>query len=45
MVYHRRKAGEADGNARYLCMETMDFDPEGNILPIRMTNGWQAHFD
>lgn len=45
MVYHRHKKGEKDGNARYLCIEQMALDADGNILPIEMTDAWTADFE
>ncbi len=41
IVYHRHKPGETDGNARYLCIDPMDFDGEGNLLPVRMSHAWR----
>ena len=40
MVYHRHKLGLTDGNARFLCIDRMDLDEEGNIIPITMTESW-----
>ena len=41
MVYHRHKLGLTDGNARFLCIDRMDLDEEGNIIPITMTESWE----
>ena len=41
MVYHRHKPHIQDGNARFLCIDRMDLDKEGNILPVVMTEGWE----
>lgn len=40
MVYHRHKVGEQDGNARYLCIDQMQFDGE-KIIPVKMTHSWE----
>ncbi|MCR5792108.1 MAG: family 43 glycosylhydrolase [Lachnospiraceae bacterium] len=41
ICYHRRALmREGDANTRFVCIDKMDFDEEGNILPIRMTNEW-----
>ena len=40
MVYHRHKANVEDGNARFLCIDRMDLDEEGEILPVTMTEKW-----
>ena len=37
-VYHRRPLGETDGNARVTCIDRMEFDEQGLIKPIRLTN-------
>ncbi|WP_336516389.1 glycoside hydrolase family 43 protein [Pollutibacter soli] len=37
IVYHRRPLGETDGNHRATCIERMYFDPEGKILPVKIT--------
>ena len=41
MVYHRHKNGETDGNARYLCIDKMKLDKNGDILPVVMTDKWE----
>jgi beta-xylosidase len=41
MVYHRHKPELTDGNARFLCIDRMDLDEEGNIIPITMTKNWE----
>ena len=41
MVYHRHKLGIKDGNARFLCIDRMDLDDKGNIIPVVMTEGWE----
>jgi len=40
MVYHRHKPGIPDGNARFLCIDRMDLDENGEILPVTMTEEW-----
>jgi beta-xylosidase len=43
-VYHRRPVGETDGNSRITCIDRMEFDKNGFILPIRITHkGVPAH--
>lgn len=37
-VYHRRPLGETDGNHRATCIDVMQFDDKGFILPIKITN-------
>lgn len=44
IVYHRRPLGETDGNHRVTCIEKMEFDIAGKILPVKITfEGVQAH--
>ncbi|MFT3901551.1 MAG: glycoside hydrolase family 43 protein [Niabella sp.] len=38
IVYHRHPLGEKDGNARVVCIDKMNFDKDGNILPVVMTH-------
>jgi len=38
IVYHRRPLGETDGNHRVVCIERMEFDRDGRIVPVRITN-------
>jgi len=40
MVYHRHKPENRDGNARFLCIDRMDLDENGEILPVVMTAEW-----
>ena len=36
--------GETDGNARVTCVERMNFNPDGTIQPVKVTNeGVGAH--
>lgn len=37
MVYHRRPLGDKDANHREVCIEVMNFDPEGLIVPVKLT--------
>lgn len=37
IVYHRRPIGETNGNHRVVCIDRMEFDKDGNILPVKMT--------
>ena len=41
MVYHRHKPGIKNGNARFLCIDRMDLDENGEILPVVMTAEWE----
>ncbi|GAB3412944.1 hypothetical protein GCM10027516_01500 [Niabella aquatica] len=38
IVYHRRPLGEKDGNARVVCIDKMEFDNNGLIKPVIITN-------
>jgi hypothetical protein len=40
MVYHRHKPELTDGNARFLCIDRLDMDENGNLLPVTMTEEW-----
>lgn len=37
IVYHRRPLGETDRNHRVTCIDEMNFDKDGNILPVKIT--------
>lgn len=37
IVYHRRPLGETAANHRVVCIDEMQFDTNGNILPVKMT--------
>ncbi len=37
IVYHRRPLGETDGNHRVTCIDRMEFDAQGLILPVKIT--------
>ena len=37
IVYHRRPLGETAANHRVVCIDEMQFDKEGHILPVKMT--------
>lgn len=37
MVYHRRPVDDTHPNHRYVCIDRMEFDEDGNILPISIT--------
>jgi len=41
MVYHRHKPHIQEGSARFLCIDRMDLDEQGNIIPVVMTEGWE----
>jgi len=38
IVYHRRPLGETDGNHRVVCIDKMNFNSDGSIEPVRITN-------
>jgi beta-xylosidase len=38
IIYHRRPLDQTDRNARVVCIEKMEFDSSGNILPVKITN-------
>ena len=43
-IYNRRPLGETDRNSRVTCIDLMEFDENGFIKPIRITNkGVPAH--
>jgi beta-xylosidase len=37
IVYHRRPLGETDANHRVVCIDKMEFDPDGLIRPVKIT--------
>jgi inosine-uridine nucleoside N-ribohydrolase len=37
IVYHRRPLGETDANHRVTCIDRMEFDDQGRILPVKIT--------
>lgn len=37
IVYHRHPLGSEDGNNRVTCIDVMEFDENGDILPVKMT--------
>ncbi|MBR4942021.1 MAG: family 43 glycosylhydrolase, partial [Clostridia bacterium] len=41
MVYHRHQNGINDGNARFMCIDLMEFGEDGKIIPIKMTKSWK----
>ena len=40
IVYHRHHNGIRSGNARFMCIDDMPLDENGDILPIKMTKEW-----
>ena len=42
MVYHRHHNGVSNGNARFMCIDDMPLDENGDILPITMTKQWKT---
>ncbi len=42
IVYHRRPLGETDANKRVTCIDRMEFDEQGLIKPVRITNAGVA---
>jgi len=45
IVYHRRPLGMTDRNDRVVCIDRLEFDDEGRILPVRMTHEGVAATD
>lgn len=44
ICYHRRPLEETDANARVVCLDKLEFDKDGNILPVMQTfEGVKAH--
>ena len=44
ICYHRRPLEETDANARVVCLDKLNFDQDGNILPVQQTfEGVKAH--
>lgn len=37
IVYHRRYFNDTARDHRIVCIDRMEFDPEGNILPVNIT--------
>ena len=37
IVYHRHPLGDPDGNHRVVCIDALNFSPDGKILPVKMT--------
>jgi len=37
IVYHRRPLGETDANHRVVCIDRLEFDAQGHILPVKIT--------
>lgn len=38
IIYHRRPLGETDANHRVTCIEETQFDKEGKIIPVKLSN-------
>jgi len=38
IVYHRRPLGETHANSRVVCIDKMEFDEKGMILPVKITH-------
>lgn len=38
IVYHRRPNGQTDANSREVCIDVMEFNPDGSIRPVVITN-------
>ncbi|MBQ9653585.1 MAG: glycoside hydrolase family 43 protein [Bacteroidales bacterium] len=36
IVYHRHPLGDSDGNHRQVCIDRLEFSPDGKILPVKM---------
>lgn len=44
ICYHRRPLDENDANARVVCLDKLEFDKNGDILPVQQTvTGVRAH--
>ena len=44
ICYHRRPLEETDRNSRVVCLDRLQFDKDGNILPVKQTfTGVKAH--
>jgi beta-xylosidase len=44
IVYHRHPLGDTNGNHREVCIDRMEFDADGKIVPVKMTReGVPAH--
>jgi len=43
MMYHRRHPDTGTGMARTLCIDLMEFNEDGTIKNIVMTNGWHLY--
>ncbi len=41
IVYHRHRPDISDGNARFMCIDRMNFGKDGKILPVIMTEEWE----
>ncbi len=41
IVYHRHHPGNDDGDARFMCIDIMEFGEDGNIKPVTMTTDWE----
>lgn len=37
IIYHRRPLGDHNGNHREVCMDRMEFNPDGTIRPVEIT--------
>ena len=40
-VYHRHKVGIKDHNARFMCLDLMEFEDTFKIKPVTMTTEWE----
>ncbi|MBE6731896.1 MAG: arabinan endo-1,5-alpha-L-arabinosidase [Ruminococcaceae bacterium] len=40
-VYHRHQNGINDGNARFMCLDLMEFEDTFKIKPVTMTTEWE----
>jgi hypothetical protein len=36
-VYHRRPLGDKNGHHREVCIDRMEFNPDGTIKPVEIT--------
>jgi hypothetical protein len=44
IVYHRHHNSVRAGNARFMCIDDMPLDENGDVLPIKMTKEWKMEF-
>ena len=40
IIYHRHPLGSSNGNDRVVCIDQLEFTPEGKIAPVKMRGSW-----